>query len=309
MTLRRANIRRWRGNHHVGRQFGDLSEEPRVVDEARDVRGDESVEHAAHADGLAGEDAGVDGRLGVVPHDAADELHPGRHFPTAVLHLHFAVGVLQIAVARAGSQVDPAAEIAVAQETVVLLVRVGLDDGRFDFAADFRGVADGHIVFDGRMFDDARVASQVGGTGQEGERSDAGMAFQHDRAGLRVGHDVLAESCVLGGKHAVRHFLVLARPQSIHQVVGECVLVELDELMGEVDQVQFGVQWPEFGQRELFEVLVERSGPQCGRREAERFPGESPRPRQTRSARSRPRRGPAACGASRRCAAREPGAR
>ena len=72
----------------------------------------------------------------------------------------------------------------------MLLVRVGLDDRRFHFAADFGRVADRHIVLDRRMFDDARVASQVGRAGEVGERSDAGMALQHDRTDLRVGHDM-----------------------------------------------------------------------------------------------------------------------
>ena len=131
-----------RGDHHFGRQLGDLAEEAGVVDEAGHVGGDEAVDHRAAADGLAGEDAGVDGRLGIVAHDAADELHAGGDLLAAVLHLHVAVGVFQVAVAGAGAEVDPASQVAVAQKAVVLLVGVGLDDRGFDLAADLGRVAE-----------------------------------------------------------------------------------------------------------------------------------------------------------------------
>ena len=68
-----------RGHHHVDRSLGDLAEQPGIIDEAGDVCGHKAVEHAARAYGFAGEDAGIDRRLGVVAHDRADELHAGGH--------------------------------------------------------------------------------------------------------------------------------------------------------------------------------------------------------------------------------------
>ncbi len=116
-----------RGDHDVGWQFGNLSEQTRVVHKTGDIRGHKAVQHAADADRLTGKDTCVDGGFCIVPHDATDELHTGRDFATVVLHLHFAIGVLQVAIARAGPQINPAAQKTVAQEPVVLLVGVGLD--------------------------------------------------------------------------------------------------------------------------------------------------------------------------------------
>ena len=41
--------------------------------------------------GNRGEDPGVAGGLSVIPHDAAQELHPGRHLAGSVLHVDRAV--------------------------------------------------------------------------------------------------------------------------------------------------------------------------------------------------------------------------
>ena len=55
-------------------------------------------------------------------------------------HRHLAVVVAQVAVVRAGAEVDPFADVGVAEEAVVILVRVALHDARLDLAAD-RGSA------------------------------------------------------------------------------------------------------------------------------------------------------------------------
>jgi hypothetical protein len=116
--------------------IGDLSEEPGIVYEARHVGGHEAVHHAARADGFASEDAGIDRRFGVVAHDAAEELHAGGYRFAAVLHLYLPVGVLEVAIAGSGAEVDPTPQVAVAQKAVVLLVGVGFDHRGFHFAAD-----------------------------------------------------------------------------------------------------------------------------------------------------------------------------
>ncbi len=69
------------GDHDVRWKRCELSEESSVVHKAWDVASDEAVHHAADPDNLAGEDAGVDGRLGIVSHDAPQELHPVETLP------------------------------------------------------------------------------------------------------------------------------------------------------------------------------------------------------------------------------------
>ncbi len=96
------------GNHDVGWKRCELSEESSVVHKAWDVAGDEAVHHAADPDNLAGEDAGVDGRLGIVSHDAPQELHPGGNFAEVIFHVHRSIRVLQIAVAGSSTEIDPA---------------------------------------------------------------------------------------------------------------------------------------------------------------------------------------------------------
>src|SRR5690606_6156742 len=111
-----------RGAHHFGRHFGHLAKRAGGVHGARHDRGDKPIDHAAYADGLASENAGVDGGLRIVADEAADELHARGDALVAIFHLHLAVSVFQVAVAGAGAEVNPTAKITVAEKAVVLLV-------------------------------------------------------------------------------------------------------------------------------------------------------------------------------------------
>ena len=124
-------------DHHVGWQQRSLTKQASVVDVAGHVAGNESIQHAANADHFAGEDACVDSGLRVVTHHAAQELHSGRHLAIAIFDVDLAIRVLQVAIAGSRPKVDPTAQVAVPQESVVLLVRVGLNHRRFDLPADF----------------------------------------------------------------------------------------------------------------------------------------------------------------------------
>ena len=96
-------------DHDLWRQRRHLPKQPRIVDETGDVAGYEAVHHAAHTDHLAGKDSGVDGGFAVVAHHATQELHAGRGFAKWVFHIHGAVRVLQVGIASAGTEIDPAA--------------------------------------------------------------------------------------------------------------------------------------------------------------------------------------------------------
>ena len=142
-------------NHYFRRQARDLAEQPRIIYKAWNVAGYEAVHHTANADDLAGEDASIDSRLRIVPHDATQKLHIGRSLAEPIFHVDCAIGILQIAVASASTQIDPTAEIAVTEEAVVLFIAVGFDNGCFHFATNFGCVGKRHCVFDRRMFQNA----------------------------------------------------------------------------------------------------------------------------------------------------------
>ena len=74
---------------------------------------------------------------------------------SAVFHVDFSVGVLQVAVTSAGPQIDPTAQIAVSQKPMMLFVGVRFDHRGFDFAADLNGVPQRDAVFQGSVFDHA----------------------------------------------------------------------------------------------------------------------------------------------------------
>ena len=94
-------------NHNVGREFGGLAEQAGIVHEAGHVGSNIAIHHAARADGFASENASVNGRFGVVAHNAAEELHAGNHGLAAIFHLHDSIAVFEIAVTGAGTEVDP----------------------------------------------------------------------------------------------------------------------------------------------------------------------------------------------------------
>ena len=125
-----------RADHDLRWQACHLTKQPRIIHKARNIAGHESVHHATNTDDLARKDTSVNRCLGIVAHDATQELHIGRRLTKAVLHVHCAIGVLQIAIACPRSEIDPATEITMAEETMVLFVAIRLNDRRFHLATD-----------------------------------------------------------------------------------------------------------------------------------------------------------------------------
>ena len=91
-----------RADHNFGRQACNLTEQPSVIDEARNIARHKPVHHAAHTDDLASEDARIDRAFGIVPHDAPQKLHVGRRFAKAVFHVDCSIRILQVAIASPG---------------------------------------------------------------------------------------------------------------------------------------------------------------------------------------------------------------
>ena len=96
----------------------------------------ETVHHAANTDDSTREDTGVDGCFGVVTHETSQKLDVGGDFGRPILDVDFSIGILQITVARPRTQIDPAAQIAVTQKTMMLFVGVRFDDRGLDFATN-----------------------------------------------------------------------------------------------------------------------------------------------------------------------------
>src|SRR6266516_2917359 len=71
---------------------------------------------------------------------------------------HRAIGVLQVAVGRHRADVDPLAQVGVAQEAVVMLITVALHDARLDLATDPADWPDRRLGQDARAgYDRART--------------------------------------------------------------------------------------------------------------------------------------------------------
>lgn len=102
-----------RADHDLHRQFRALPEGTCVVHETGDVPRNETIDHAAAPDRFSGKDARVDGGFGIVADDASEELHGRRDPARFVLHGNASVRVFQVAVARSGSEIDPASKVGV----------------------------------------------------------------------------------------------------------------------------------------------------------------------------------------------------
>jgi len=74
----------------------------------------------------------------VVADDRADKHLAAIDEATVDRHLHVAVGVFQIARHGIRTEVNPLADVAMAEKAVVLFVGIAVDDRLFDFAADLR---------------------------------------------------------------------------------------------------------------------------------------------------------------------------
>src|SRR5690606_11859322 len=114
-----------------------------------------------------------------------------------------------------------ASQVAVSEESVVLLVGVGLDDGGLDLAANFCRMADGNGVLDGGVLNDPCLGPQVRWTAKKTVGPDAGVFVQQHGTLRGVGNAVLAERGALGGKNAVGNFAEPAAFEPVRKAVGK----------------------------------------------------------------------------------------
>ena len=82
-------------------------------------------------DGAGGEDS-ADAGFAVIAGDQTDEHSAGVDFAAVDEYANRAVGVFEVGIDGVGGEVDPLANVAVAEEAVVLFVGVAVDDGVFD---------------------------------------------------------------------------------------------------------------------------------------------------------------------------------
>ena len=75
-------------------------------------------------------------RADVIADDRSDLRAPSWYFHTIDRHAHGPVIAAQVARMRSGRQVHPLADIAVAEEPIVVFVRIPQNDAAFDLAAD-----------------------------------------------------------------------------------------------------------------------------------------------------------------------------
>src|SRR5438552_1582913 len=112
-------------------EWGDVLGRPHVVEDVR-----------AGADHGPGAEQRADRRLRMVADQAAEQLQPGLESRPRDLETHATVRVLQVRRDRAGAEVRPAADHAMADEAVVRLVRVPQEDAARQLAARVRSRAD-----------------------------------------------------------------------------------------------------------------------------------------------------------------------
>src|SRR5207237_883382 len=111
---------------------------------------------------------------------AVDLAQPFEHHPNR------AIGVFQVAISRHRADIDPFAEVRMAEEAVVMLIAIALYDRGLDFAADPADRADRRFGADARAGDQRPSANRRGPL-DEREWLDLGR-IDHDRAVARVEH-------------------------------------------------------------------------------------------------------------------------
>src|SRR5262249_54025469 len=131
---------------------------------------------------------GSNAGFGMIADDRADELLPAFYADTVEVHPDRAVRVLEIAGNRVSPEIRPRRDERVAEETIVLLVGVALENRCFDLAADLANRADGGVFADRRARSDDRTGANIAGALQHGVRLDQGIAIDVDRAMVGVEH-------------------------------------------------------------------------------------------------------------------------
>lgn len=147
-----------------------------------------AVDVAADAYDGSGVEHGVNAGLAVVAHDESAELEVGAEEAVGgiVPEAYEVVGVLEIGGHASGSEVAPAADDGIAEETVVRLVGVAVNDGIVQLAADFAPGSDGGVGVDFGAHVDGGVVADGDGSAEHGAFHDGGVAAYIDGAGGSV---------------------------------------------------------------------------------------------------------------------------
>src|SRR5438046_2501622 len=149
-------------------EWGDVLGRPHVVEDVR-----------AGADHGPGAEQRADRRLRMVADQAAEQLQPGLETRPRDLETHATVCVLQVRRDRAGAEVRPAADHAMAHEAVVRLVRVSQEDAARQLAARVRARADRRRAH--RSAQHVGVRADPQGPLEPGPGAHLGAAFEYDR--------------------------------------------------------------------------------------------------------------------------------
>ena len=153
-------------------------------------------DHRSGADDGAGHDPGADGELHVITNEGANEAQAGAMHRAMWLqtHLHLAVGIQQVGVGCAGSEVDPLADPRITQVSVVRLVGVALEDGAADLATDLAHRPNHRIGLDQGAINNRRVAADRARPADHRPGANDGPLVNHDRPVLGIEHDVRIQS-------------------------------------------------------------------------------------------------------------------
>src|SRR5437870_4812848 len=149
-------------------EWGDVLGRPHVVEDVR-----------ARADHGPGAEQSADRRLRMVADQAAEQLQTGLETRPRELETHATVRVLQVRRDRAGAEVRPAADHAMADEAVVRLVRVPQEDAARQLAARVRSRADRRRAH--RSAQHVGVRADPQGPLEPGPGAHLGAAFEYDR--------------------------------------------------------------------------------------------------------------------------------
>ena len=146
-------------------------------------------QHGHRPDISAGVQQGANRGFRVIADQGADFRRARGKLRAAVERdLDFRVIVLQVAVGGQGPEVDPLSYVGVAEESVVILVGIALDDRLFHLAADAAHGADG-IAFAALGAQQDRLAADVTGPFDAGEGMDFRLNVNEDRPMLGIEDD------------------------------------------------------------------------------------------------------------------------
>src|SRR2546425_526875 len=157
-------------------EWGDVLGRPHVVEDVR-----------AGADHGPGAEQRADRRLRMVADQAPEQLQTGLETRPRDLETHATVRVLQVRRDRAGAEVRPAADHAMADEAVVRLVRVPQEDAARQLAARVGSRADRRRAH--RSAQHVGVRADPQGPLEPGPGADLGAAFEYDRTVPYIEHD------------------------------------------------------------------------------------------------------------------------